>query len=89
MSRWAGPAAVAGGQLGVGLVVLAVGVWYDWIERPPGLLTIAALVFLGGPGFALALREAQRPRAFLRGGERAELLERRELLELEDPRRRE
>ncbi|RTL04397.1 MAG: hypothetical protein EKK62_16515 [Acidimicrobiia bacterium] len=86
MSRWAAPAAVGGVQLLVGLVFLAVGIGYDYANRAPGLLTIAALIFMGGPGFAWALREAQRSR-MVQGGQRAEIVERREMIELEDPRR--
>ena len=84
-SRWAAPAAVGGVQLLVGLVFLTVGIGYDYANRAPGLLTIAALIFMGGPGFAWALREAQRTR--MAQGQRAEIIEQREMVELDDPRR--
>lgn len=88
MSRWAGPALVGGGQLLVGLLFLAVGVAYDWAQRPPGILTIAALLFLGGPGFALALREAQRSRVTVERIPDPELAAPPELRQLDDGRRR-
>lgn len=58
------PALIGGGQLLVGLIVLVVGIGYDWWEREPGLAVWAALFLMGGPGFAVA---ALRARALLTG----------------------
>lgn len=60
MRRWVGPAVIGGSQLGVGLVVLAVGLYYDWLGKPPGMITVAALVLMGGPGFVWAIGVARR-----------------------------
>lgn len=56
---WRGPALIGLGQVFVALVVLGVGVYYDLIERTPGLLTLAGLTLLGGPSVAVALRIAR------------------------------
>lgn len=53
------PTVIAVGQLGVGLVVLAVGIGYDWWEREPGLVTLAGLTLLAGPGFLVAYLRAR------------------------------
>ena len=84
MRAWAAPAVIGGGQLLVGLVFLLVGVGYDYAERAPGLLTIAALIFLGGPGFGVALLQAQRRQIAAPDAPRGEhtiIVERRELEE--------
>lgn len=58
-ATWRGPALIGAGQLLVALVVLGVGVYYDLVQRSPGLLTIAGLTLLGGPSVAVALRLAR------------------------------
>jgi len=57
---WKTPLAIGGGQTAVGLILLAVGVFFDVTAFTPGLLTFAAFALLGGPGVALAIRERRR-----------------------------
>lgn len=83
MKPWAAPAVIGGGQLVVGVVFLLVGVGYDYADKPPGLITIAALIFMGGPGFGWALMQAQRRQALAmeQHQDTAIVLERRSLEE--------
>lgn len=58
-SAVAAPAIIGGGQLLIGLIVLGVGVAYDWWKLEPGPITLAALGMIGGPGFLLTLLRAR------------------------------
>lgn len=54
-----GPLAQAAGQALVGLLVVAIGVGYDWWQREPGWLVLAGLILMGGPGLVVALVRAK------------------------------
>ena len=53
------PATIGGGQLLVGILILAVGMAYDWWARDAGLIVYGALILMGGPGFVVALVQAR------------------------------
>ena len=53
------PAAIGVGQLGVGLITMAVGGLYDYFGRAPGWIVVAGLVLMGGPGIVWALIQAK------------------------------
>ena len=59
------PVAIAGGQLGVGLLTVAIGGVYDYLGSTPGWIVVAGLVLMGGPGIVWALIQA---RSILAGG---------------------
>ena len=51
-------ALLGGGQFVGALLAVALGVYYDGLERSPGMLVIAGLLVLGGPAFVGAWRLA-------------------------------
>ena len=53
------PFAIAGGQLGVGLLTVAIGGVYDYFGSTPGWIVVAGLVLMGGPGIVWALIQAK------------------------------
>lgn len=53
-SPWKLLAALGGINLAVGIVVLAVGLWYDWIGRAPGQIAMVGVAMMSWPFLTLS-----------------------------------